>query len=587
MASAWNDLGNIAPGGTVFALARDGHGHVWLATGAGLFVQEGVCWQPLRYGQPLPVLTALAASADTVFVGGARGELLYTRDGGRQWYRGRQDQVTTTITCIAPSPDFERDGIALAGTSGAGILRTADGGRTWALCNFGLEDFIVTALATAPTWGRREFVFAVTEHGLYRSPNGGRAWKRSDAGLEGISIQTLALSPTFEADATLLAGAENGRLYRSTDGGRTWALHGEPWRDTDMLAPINALLWHEAGLWLGAGNGQLWRSTDGGATWQLAAQCPAPVLALTGDAAAQFAGLFEAGVWYTPAPDAPWMPAPDFAARGILRLTANAGGVFAWGPREGVWHATPTGDWQPLPLPDGLNLTALETVGDTLLLGSDAGLFMATAGGPWRQALSSNYITALAWASASANLPAMLWAGCQTGQVFCSADGGTTWQTLPAPQPGFPVLALAAQGPLTFAATLGPQGQRLIWLWDAARRTWRLAHHLPPGPASAQFLHAPTGLWTVFGTSLWWVGQGGWREVFHAEQPLLRLTRAGHPDGLYLLTEAALFYAAADGDFVPQPLPVTGACLRDLSCDAQGRCLLLTVGGRLWQRANL
>lgn len=96
-------------------------------------------------------------------------------DGGQTWGRCYTEQVEALVISLAASPNFRRDRVLLAGTDGAGILRSIDGGRHWQLSNFGLRDYEIFDLAAAPVWERYEYAFAVSEGGLYQSPNGGRA----------------------------------------------------------------------------------------------------------------------------------------------------------------------------------------------------------------------------------------------------------------------------------------------------------------------------------------------------------------------------------------------------------------------------
>jgi hypothetical protein len=109
-----------------------------------------------------------------VFLGLAGG-ILYSQDGGNQWLSARVPKPPPVVSCFAASPDFERDGVVLAGSLEDGVLRSADRGRSWVTWNFGLLDLAVMSLAISPNFAEDEMVFAGTESGLFRSSNGGRA----------------------------------------------------------------------------------------------------------------------------------------------------------------------------------------------------------------------------------------------------------------------------------------------------------------------------------------------------------------------------------------------------------------------------
>jgi hypothetical protein len=196
----------------------------------------------------------------------------------------------------------------LAGTLGAGVLRSTDGGRRWLLSNFGLQNFTILALATAGDWTRREVAFAGTLDGVYRSIGGGRAWKF--AGLDGLAIQAVAASTRSAEAGLVMAGSEEAGLQRSTDGGRTWWPAGA---EIGRTASINGLLCVATGDgegWIaGTDGGSLWRSADAGDSWQLVREADHAVLALAaGPDARLYAALGEGGLLGSGDAGQTWQP---------------------------------------------------------------------------------------------------------------------------------------------------------------------------------------------------------------------------------------------------------------------------------------
>jgi hypothetical protein len=210
--------------------------------------------------------------------------LAYNLDEGQNWQAAWLDGVAAPLLCLAAHPNFEQMGVILAGSEGAGLLRTTDRGRRWTVCNFGLQDYTVLALAWAPlppatAWPQWEVVWAASENGLYRSPNGGLGWRRC-AGAEG-AYQTLAVSPNFHNDGLVLAGSAETGLWCSTDGGRCF--------ESVTAAPpcINALAAIPTG-WLLSDDNRLWQSGDG-QNW-LSLPDSKPALALLATAQGVWAG---------------------------------------------------------------------------------------------------------------------------------------------------------------------------------------------------------------------------------------------------------------------------------------------------------
>ena len=132
-------------------------------------------------------------------------------DGG-PWLPASAGLVATTVTAFAVA-----DGVLLAGTRDAGVLRSPDRGETWDHANTGgLRDREVFALVVDPHLPRR--VYAATYGGVFRSTDRGATWALLDAGLPDPVAFTVAVDPT---DPAILYAAGNG-VRRSTDGGATW-----------------------------------------------------------------------------------------------------------------------------------------------------------------------------------------------------------------------------------------------------------------------------------------------------------------------------------------------------------------------------
>src|SRR5947209_11781151 len=106
------------------------------------------------------------------------------------------------------------------GTIGEGLWRSKDGGATFARASDGMfVECHVRALAVHPRDPRTLYVG--TEQGLFRSTDGADNWSRVESPLDGLQIWSLLVLPS-DPDV-ILAGTCPSRLFRSGDGGRTWA----------------------------------------------------------------------------------------------------------------------------------------------------------------------------------------------------------------------------------------------------------------------------------------------------------------------------------------------------------------------------
>ncbi len=589
--TTWQQAGVIAPGGTVSAIA--GSETLWLATEAGLFEQAGDGWQPLPQGQPLNQLSTLAAQGQVLVAGNALGQMVYCNDGGQSWYQARVGEVNAPITWITLLPDFAGRGLALAGTDGAGLLRSSDGGRNWQPANFGLQEFSVLALAAPPAWRRRETVFAATSGGLYRSPNGGRAWKRFDAGLAGVVVQALAVSPNFETDRTVLVGTESHGVYRSVNAGQSWEpANNGIGQGEGELPPINAL-WFGSngdaapGCVAATGDGRLFHSGDGGQLWRQVAELGGAVLALGGNHRRLYAGRYRHGLLRSEDGGQTWGDVAGLAARNLTRLSAAGSGLVAFGPLGQVWQLPQMGQpWQPVSLPDDAPLLTLAADESTLLAATPAGLLRS---GPeasgWQMVLPTADVLALRLADDGG-----VWAGTSGGQIFVSADGGQSWRECAAPQAGQPVLTLELNGRQVVAATFGLSGQQVtLWRSVDGGASWQQWQQASVQWASVNVTWRGDTAVVCIDRRCWLSRAGGWERVLETDQPVVRLLRLPAGRGLLLLTSAQVFHSASGEKWtewdagLPQ-LPLLDAALLPAGDDSTG-ATILTTGGGLWQVA--
>jgi photosystem II stability/assembly factor-like uncharacterized protein len=104
-------------------------------------------------------------------------------------------------------------------------------------------------------------LLAATAAGVYRSADGGRTWAFSGTGLPSrAEVREIVAAPSDPSTVFLNA---SGSLFRSADGGRTWELAYAPTFSVDSLA-INP---RDAAIIYFADGPNLLRSRDGGETW--------------------------------------------------------------------------------------------------------------------------------------------------------------------------------------------------------------------------------------------------------------------------------------------------------------------------------
>jgi photosystem II stability/assembly factor-like uncharacterized protein len=259
---------------------------------------------PHRGGRALAV-AGVPGDAATFYFGAVDGGVWRTRNAGVTWEPLFDEQPIASIGALTVAPsdaDIIYVGTGEASirsdiTYGAGVYKSSDGGVHWR--SIGLADTRHIGKILVDPRNPDEVLVAALGHaygpnpdrGVFRSTDGGRTWAKVLYQSPEIGAIDLARSPDdprvvyaalYQARRTPWEqyppdeGPGSG-LYKSTDGGATWTPisgHGLP------VGPLGRI-----GLAVGRGGrayaligantgGGLYRSDDGGATWQLAGSDP-------------------------------------------------------------------------------------------------------------------------------------------------------------------------------------------------------------------------------------------------------------------------------------------------------------------------
>ena len=158
----------------------------------------------------------------------------------------------------------------LLGTSAGQLFLSQDGGNSWSLfAHLGPgDDYVLDHIIFDPAHSATIYVagwslYNADEGDVFRSDDGGRTWRALQA-VHGKSIRALAMAPSDPN--TLVIGALDG-VFRSRNGGETWQRispeNHEEIKNIESLAidPVNPDLIY-AGTWH-----LPWKTEDGGVSW--------------------------------------------------------------------------------------------------------------------------------------------------------------------------------------------------------------------------------------------------------------------------------------------------------------------------------
>jgi photosystem II stability/assembly factor-like uncharacterized protein len=258
----WSAAGALSA--TPWGLELDS-GSLYASTSAGLFRtdDEGVTWQPEGRGANLPGGSVVTDPRNPSTVYGMGDGVVKSLDGGRTWAAADRGLVSTLIPSIALAPGRSRT--IYAGGYGS-VFKSSDGGRAWQV-EQGLGSEPVDTLVVDPRDGHTLYAAESWYGGLYKSADAGAHWSRIQTPFPSKGVRSIAIDPQnprtiYVSDC---GGACNGGTVQRTDDG------GVTWRPTTPIAwAVRSLAVdprHPSTIYAGTNRGDIMRSSDGGRSW--------------------------------------------------------------------------------------------------------------------------------------------------------------------------------------------------------------------------------------------------------------------------------------------------------------------------------
>lgn len=158
---------------------------------------------------------------NTILVGCPAGGVWRSYDGGQSWESNTDDFPSLGVSAIAFDP--QNPDIVYLGTGdrdandspGMGVMKSTDGGLTWAFSNSGLETLTIGEILVHP--GEPNILLCGTNDGVFRSTNSGASWDYSSpntADYRDLKFNT--------GDPNIVYATGSGKFYRSEDAGDNW-----------------------------------------------------------------------------------------------------------------------------------------------------------------------------------------------------------------------------------------------------------------------------------------------------------------------------------------------------------------------------
>jgi len=342
-------------------------------------------WRPIGPG-PAPIEAAIAAHAPshTVYIA-SFGGVLKSTDGGVTFAAADNGIEGLGSAAMAMAPDDPN--VVYLGTA-AGTVKTVDGGATWNLTN---GDFFALSMAIDPT--NSNVVYAGGNGFLVKTIDGGDTWDPIMDGMIEPTVFYITVDPNHPS--VVYAGTAGEGGFRSADGGLTWtplAIDTTVWQLT--VDPVDSNV-----VYAGSNGNGVYKSTDGGLT---------------------FAGIGSPHV-------------------GVVYTLARSGSrLYAGTATEGVSVSEDGGEtWTNTGVAEGLAMGLTADSAGAIYVGTNfEGAFMLPAGGPpdggwrrmaWRQLKDCNCESGHAIVIDPSD-DRHVFLSTNDGGLLVTDDGGRSWQ---------------------------------------------------------------------------------------------------------------------------------------------------------------
>ena len=415
---------------------------LWVSLAAGGPAADASGPSALEQWHPTPLfggsVTALAQapSAPKVFYAGTEvAGVFRSDDGGETWSArnrsltgdelaiGVGDALGAGVLAVAPS-----DPNLVYASSGSGLLRSRDGGKTW------------TLLGAAPALNRLTFrlsgsLLGAAGDGLYESRDDGDTWTLLAFAGQYVSSALEDPCGRHPFFATVWRGdTTSGGLWKSTDGGASWLVKLEQiGLDQLTLDPSR-----QGSLYMLGDLDLIYRSVDEGETWMplLASQELGPVAFAVSGNGILYAAVYGFGVAHSLDGGETWLPMtgvviPPDEIWDLAVDVAHPDTVLAGGA-TGIWRSLDRGSaWSTE------NVGLMASAPTSLAIGPEGSLFATNLSGLWRSDNGGSAWQPIGGAGgtivADPVRPEILYA---PDVLVRSSDGGRTWRTMNPPLVG-------------------------------------------------------------------------------------------------------------------------------------------------------
>ncbi len=442
-------------------------------------------------------VSAFLASGENMFAATQGGDIYVSRDSGARWSVSYSGQTSYGV-CLA-----QMGSVVFAGGLNTGIIRSSDGGISWAKSDSGLPAGVHSLLSYDT------LLYATTHQSnnelgsIYVSADTGRHWTLigPDVGVLPDGATTFRNMTTIARKGDVLCAGSTDSMFRSTDGGMTWKpMINGPWCCTSIVADSSRF-------YAGSPQGEVFYSTDNGESWILGYTFPdtntypwdGPYVYQLAIRNGALYAVGDPGMYRSTDQGVTWAELGElqrhyangfatyttytavYSTSGYLYVAASYGGIFrstdngiSWiesnrgfldvdvtafaienqsvyavAPRVGFFRSDDNGDSWISALPgEDLRFTSITAGGKNIFIGTQSGVYRSVdRGSTWKLSNNLGYIKGLHL------LDDKLYAFVQEKGVFVSSDSAKTWTAINNGLSNLNTVSFAGHGSKLFVGT--------------------------------------------------------------------------------------------------------------------------------------
>jgi ligand-binding sensor domain-containing protein len=186
----------------IYSLAINPAGHIFAATGAGIYYTEnsGLTWIQTNFTNPTESIAI--KSNGYIFAADVSGSVYRSTDNGVSWTNIPNGLSTATIILLA----INHNGDVFA-ASFFGLYKTENDGNSWTHLipiNGMIHSLVINSI---------DHIFVGFDGGVSRSVNNGTNWEEINAGLTNPHVRSLGIN----IDGIIFAGTYDGGIFRSIE----------------------------------------------------------------------------------------------------------------------------------------------------------------------------------------------------------------------------------------------------------------------------------------------------------------------------------------------------------------------------------